>query len=243
MTRGQTGREWLSITYHIRMPETVVIVSNGATSVEMIRQDLACPGCQYNLRGLHGSVVSCPECGTHCDVATLVTERWTESWWKAPGFNILIGPAATFMVGIMLTLVTGMFVAADLVATWIMVIPAVLALIHWGYLWYRVHHNFGEPRSLLLALLAHIIAVGMIISALALLISVLITVVELAYSPDPIRVVAYLAIILFAGVALLICRKGEKFIAGHCIRQHLAKRAKEAAASQSTRETVPATQA
>ncbi len=49
------------------------MASTGEERVNEIQQDLDCPHCEYNLRGLLGDVVSCPECGEICDVAKLVT--------------------------------------------------------------------------------------------------------------------------------------------------------------------------
>ena len=47
-------------------------------AVEAIQRDLACPACGYNLRGLTGDVIPCPECGTDVDIARLVTQKWTK---------------------------------------------------------------------------------------------------------------------------------------------------------------------
>ena len=54
-------------------------------------RDVACPGCEYNLRGLYGPVVSCPECGLTCDVAKLVQQKWEKSWQHAPKFHVVTG--------------------------------------------------------------------------------------------------------------------------------------------------------
>ena len=64
----------------------------GGEYVDAIRQDLECPNCRYNLRGLIGAVVTCPECGNNCDVAHLVANRWRKAWFRAPGFNRLVLP-------------------------------------------------------------------------------------------------------------------------------------------------------
>jgi hypothetical protein len=39
--------------------------------------DVACPGCRYNLRGLFGDPLRCPECGERYDRATLLAGRET----------------------------------------------------------------------------------------------------------------------------------------------------------------------
>jgi hypothetical protein len=55
--------------------------------VDQIRQDLACPGCQYNLRGLSGVRVTCPECGQGINIAQLIARKWTGAWYRAPGYS------------------------------------------------------------------------------------------------------------------------------------------------------------
>ena len=67
---------------------------SGENAVREIQADLACPQCQYNLRGLRGEIVSCPECGARCDVARLIAARWEKPWYKAPLFNLLALPVA-----------------------------------------------------------------------------------------------------------------------------------------------------
>lgn len=236
-TRDKVHSEPSLITYDIWMSHVESKAPGGASNVEMIRQDLACPACGYNLRGLPGAVVTCPECGTVCDVATLVTEQWTQSWWKAPGFNVIIGPAATLMVGVVLTLLAIALSSTQLMSPWFAVIFAVVVVSYWCYLWHGVYRRFGDAWSLLLTLLAHAIATGMIVSAIAMIMTALFCLLEFMRSPDLIRVATYALVFLIAIVTLFFCRKGEKFIAGHCIRLHLASRAKEAASDRHTAES------
>lgn len=40
-----------------------------------ISTDVACPHCQYNLRGLAGPIVNCPECGVEVNVHKLTNSR------------------------------------------------------------------------------------------------------------------------------------------------------------------------
>ena len=51
-----------------------------------------CPNCQYNLRGLIGREVECPECGHRCNLAELVKVKWDKPWYKAPGYDKLCLP-------------------------------------------------------------------------------------------------------------------------------------------------------
>ena len=53
--------------------------------LSILDRDVACPDCGYNLRGLSREIADCPECGLRCDVAKLLTRRWDQPWYKAPG--------------------------------------------------------------------------------------------------------------------------------------------------------------
>jgi hypothetical protein len=53
---------------------------SGPAQVAELQQDLPCPQCDYNLRGLRGVVVQCPECGATFDVARLIAQRWRGPW-------------------------------------------------------------------------------------------------------------------------------------------------------------------
>ena len=70
----------------------------GVQHANEILQDLACPVCDYNLRGLRGEVVACPECGASSNVARLMQSRWQMPWRRAPGFNRLAWPLASLVV-------------------------------------------------------------------------------------------------------------------------------------------------
>jgi hypothetical protein len=59
-----------------------------------LRADLHCERCKYNLRGLEGSVVICPECGMSCDVEAILSRKWEIPWHKAPGLKSLATPVA-----------------------------------------------------------------------------------------------------------------------------------------------------
>lgn len=68
--------------------------ATGVSDGWRVDRDTACPRCDYNLRGLLGPVVDCPECGLRSDVIELITRRWDQPWYKAPGYNFIALPAA-----------------------------------------------------------------------------------------------------------------------------------------------------
>ena len=77
-----------------------------------IQIDIACPDCEYNLRGLPGPIVNCPECGLTTDVPVLATRQWNKPWYKAPGFNTLMWPAVIAFIswiafGVLFSLFSG----------------------------------------------------------------------------------------------------------------------------------------
>jgi hypothetical protein len=69
----------------------------GAEHLAGLRADLHCERCKYNLRGLEGSVVICPECGLSCNVEAVLSRKWDLPWYKAPGLKSLATPAAAGM--------------------------------------------------------------------------------------------------------------------------------------------------
>ena len=52
------------------------MAETGEELVKAIQRDLLCPQCEYNLRGLYGDTVSCPECVAVCDVAGTDDLAW-----------------------------------------------------------------------------------------------------------------------------------------------------------------------
>ncbi|MCG8509202.1 MAG: hypothetical protein MI741_08225, partial [Rhodospirillales bacterium] len=73
--------------------------------INTLERDLACPNCDYNLRGLPGPVVACPECGCKCDIPKLITARWNKPWYRAPKFNIVLAPATVAFIGVVVFLI------------------------------------------------------------------------------------------------------------------------------------------
>jgi len=113
------------------------------------RRDIACPGCDYNLRGLRGDVVTCPECGATCDIGQLVARRWTKPWYYAPGLNWVMLPCAYALRVALST----RFIDVDKSTV---LAVAVLLLIGWLLLMYRAWRVFRSPVGVALALLMHV---------------------------------------------------------------------------------------
>lgn len=198
---------------------------DAAARIEEITRDLACPACQYNLRGLRGAVVTCPECGAACDVAELVTRRWTRPWWEAPGYNKIVYPTAVALVGCVslgVAQILPLYGGLGLLA-----MSGLYAFTHWWA--YRL---FDSILGNLLALLAHAIMAGYVIGLLTAVISgglLIVTIIERsngyqgrnAGSPTWLGLIVFLA--LFAlGLAMLYgFRRAERYIAGRCIQRYL----------------------
>jgi hypothetical protein len=142
-----------------------------------IRQDLACPGCGYNLRGLAGDVVNCPECGQSCDVAKLVKWNWAGSLHRAPGLNTLAWPAiwlvmGSVTIGCLLARALRLFDALVYGHGWrltllvftVLCTAAILPV--WMWLMYRAWRNWRGVGGLGLALLAHAIVGAFVVGPL-----------------------------------------------------------------------------
>ena len=52
--------------------------SHEQVELEGLARDIACPNCEYNLRGILGDPVVCPECGNAYSVSKLLELRWNK---------------------------------------------------------------------------------------------------------------------------------------------------------------------
>ena len=142
-----------------------------------IHQDLPCPGCGYNLRGLAGDVVSCPECGQSCDVAQLSNAGNVLSWRLAPGLGILTAPAvwlllAPTVTACLIALTLSVFQDAlpwprntDDACLVFLGLGAVVIAPVWGWLMYRAWRYWPGAVGVGLALLAHVVVVAYVAGA------------------------------------------------------------------------------
>lgn len=188
-----------------------------------VRIDIACPGCEYNLRGLPGPIVDCPECGLCSNVAELATRQWDKPWYKAPGFNTLCWPGIWAFICLFFVQpgldMNGFMGPLGLAVAWL------LSLIGWVTLMYRAYRALGGLLGVWLALLMHILVVGFIVGAFGLFIMIVVSVVAL-YERDLGPISATFGFLSVAVIVLILwgCRRVERAIAGACIRHHLRRK-------------------
>lgn len=129
--------------------------------VEALRQDLGCLNCGYNLRGLTGAVVNCPECGHVCDVADLITRKWTGPWYRAPGLTYVEAPsAAPFIAGVPLLLccTPAILGSRDFLA--FLVTTGVIVTGIWVWMMSFAWQKMGGWYGIRLALVGHLVVAG-----------------------------------------------------------------------------------
>ncbi len=201
------------------------MAETGEQHVAEIQQDLTCPACEYNLRGLRGAVVQCPECGATCDVAKLITNRWRKPWYRAPKLNVVYTPTAIAVVGLLTCNILAVLVAAALnggaarnvgIAT---IITVLLLLLLWVAAMWRAYRVFDDPKGWVLAVLGHGLLIGYV-GGLGMVISGLTMTFAVGGVPGA---VFGLIIAVVGGALIWVCRRGEKYIAGQCIRRYLER--------------------
>jgi len=198
-------------------------------------QDVGCPDCGYNLRGLDGSVVICPECGRVSDIAQLVTRKWDKPWYKAPGFARLSMPAAWTWISFFLFFCVASSIAVSPRATsgttnWLFLPMSFLICFGvWLTLLVWPCRTVGGNRGMLYALLVHasmacylaglgLIAAGMLIAA-----PYLQAVVNHEGDASPLALVLALGSLALGVVSFIGGRRLEKLVAGYCIRVYLSR--------------------
>lgn len=187
-----------------------------------VQIDIACPRCEYNLRGLLGPIVTCPECGLESAAAELATRQWTKPWYKAPGFNTLAWPGVCAFVG-------GFFVLPVLLAhmAWNGFGTYLVELIGvgiWGLLMARAYRVFNSTLGVWFALAIHILIAAFLLATIVLGAAIVnLILIGLNHSQR----LWVIAIALVAGLLLLfllwISRRIERAIAQVCIRQYLRR--------------------
>lgn len=184
-----------------------------------IRQDLRCPQCQYNLRGLSGRAVSCPECGTRWDVVKLAKlgTRWGHS---PPGMSDLFWPSA---VAVPAALVMSPVALLDLTASATYLALSIMVFLPlWVWLMWRAWRAFGEVEGIYLALLYHAVVAGYLIAGFGFFLSAVGLVIRVRDLPLSYVLGAVCMLVLFCAIGY-VCWRGEHFIATRCIQRHLAK--------------------
>jgi len=202
----------------------------------MITQNLPCPGCGYNLRGLTGDLVICPECGRSCDVLALIKEKQSERAWatfqgKPPGYDPAVLPAMLLLLS---PAPAGYLAAAALAFFLIVIWPAfeasdpafvatalitVVTAFTWVWLLYRVWRRWPGRRGLFLSLLGHAVLVGSVAVPLFGIICAVIWIV--AGSMDNLAVCAMGAGVILVAVLIGVgVLQGERYMQRQCVRRH-----------------------
>ncbi len=197
------------------------MTSAGESHVDEIRQDIACPGCNYNLRGLRGAVINCPECGHRCDIAQLVTRKWTKPWYDAPGLMTLQAPVVWLGTMPLLIMGSGALLMLDrALGAVAFSASALLVLSVWGWMLSRGWQLFGGPEGLLLALLQHAILIGYIGGMIAAFGGGISLFSNMSQGFG--LAALFSGAVLLAGLAAVVAaRAGERFTARRCIERYL----------------------
>lgn len=195
--------------------------SGGAGQINRIRHDLACLECGYNLRGLRGDEVTCPECGTTFDVAELIMRQWIGPWQRAPGYGRLLGPVVVFSIGAVLAMYPLIIeLGENRFPVFSLGVLGVTA-VPWAILMHRLARGGSEER-VWLALLAHLLLLGYAGGAIGLVVAG----VSLILDFDPLAAPAMIAAMVVCGAIVYGCRRGEIYIANRCIRRYLKSESK-----------------
>ena len=193
----------------------------GEQLTSQILQDLACPQCEYNLRGLAGDIVHCPECGLECNIPQMIARKWIGPWHQAPGFTRLLMPLA--WLSFMLMFVFPCFMVEVTVRRGnglVTSIGAAIMILGWLVLLRRAEQVLEEHRGALLALLAHLLFAGYIVSLTGIIMMIVVLL-----SRQTIVNLLFALVIVPAMIGLFVlCRRGERYIAEQCIKNYLLQR-------------------
>lgn len=199
--------------------------SNAASAKDsLLDQDVACPSCEYNLRGLGLDDVVCPECGTRSNLPALLTRRWERPWYEAPGYTKLTLPVAWLVAAFFIWLVMLIFNqfasigAALFNAGWALTALAVwLALL--GWLWQTMGGGLALAYSLIshVALTVYILGLPLVIGGVALLF------VGLADGMTAVESLLFIGMTLLGIGFFILGRVLERAIARYCILLYLQR--------------------
>ena len=190
----------------------------GHRQVERIRGQLRCPGCEYDLRGLGGAIVICPECGTATDVARLVVAEWRGAWHKAPGYATLVWPVGWLLGGVLALLFAWAWHLAGSIGWTSLALIGVGTVLGWIWLLARMRNRMAG-RAIMLSLLAHGLTLGYVCGLVGGFWS-LKRGLESTTTASLEPVVWLVTLSLFVAM-LWACRRCERWMAGACIRHHL----------------------
>lgn len=202
---------------------------DAGAAVEQILRDLACPHCEYNLRGLRGPVLDCPECGGRCDVANLVAARWTRPWWAAPGLKTLQWPAVCAFLGLPVAVVIGapLSFASQSPAPLVIAIGVVAGV--WLWLMVRAMRLCGGGRGIALALLAHALIVAYFAGGIGVLSAVMTAAFNFSEG-DLLNATLGVLWAVACGAVIWLARRGDRYMGEQCIRRYLRESARVSSA-------------
>jgi hypothetical protein len=201
--------------------------SFGSQHAEEIRQGITCPQCEYDLRGLPGAVVICPECGLEVDVAKVVVSRWTAPWYRAPGLNALFLPLAWIFLATLIAICAGLVLFEFHMRStpWVALFTAVLIIGVWLILLARLRNRLDNDMAIPLALFAHVVFV-MYIAAIVMFLPAIILMMDAVFHGTAIAAIIHAVWLAFSIGLFWAARWSERYIASHCIRQHLVNLAR-----------------
>lgn len=204
------------------------MAGNGEAYLRAIQADLTCPVCRYNLRGLSGELVDCPECGARIDVANLVARQWDKPWWQAPGFNLVAAPAAALVLAALVLGIAVPSLSSVRPRYWVAEIPIVygpIVIAGWLILLTWTWSRFRTAWAVAMAFAVHLILAGMLGGAVALVVGLFRLVMPFAtmtMSPvTPAQLGPGTLLVVVSLAVMWLSRRGEKLVARWCIRQHL----------------------
>ena len=184
---------------------------------DALQEDLACPKCEYNLRGLYGDVVSCPECGEKVDVPQLQKILLNKKSLEIPGYKTLSMPGIVVAIIILVLAIRYSFsevLQYHAEQKYVILVVCEILSIIWLILMGRVWYVFRSMRGILLALVSHYIWVVAILK----IIVVLFALVLLLASPFfKVEAATAVAVLIISGCLIWAASKVEKWVMRQCI--------------------------
>lgn len=197
------------------------MTQRGEEQTRQIHDGLACPTCQYSLRGLPGDDVTCPECGGGINIPELVASKWTGPRICAPLYNMLIIPLVWSFLGIFGGAIAFTMFCSGIKAPAVAMLSVILG--GWMVALAFVSRRFGSAEGALLAILLHACFPAYlfgITGGVALLIRIPIDILD---GRLPLLIYDVPAMALCIG-AIVVGERIERFVTRRCIRRYLQRR-------------------
>lgn len=191
------------------------------SAIEQVLLNVYCPNCQYNLRGLRGREVQCPECGHTCDITKLVCTKWDKPWYKAPGYDKLCLPFYWIFAGISIgPILFG--VITFLLRVNVIIYYPFIALAIYLLCFIPAYRLFKSKRGIWLSLLIHIVAIGFFLSIPIFILIDVILIIQLELLDRPLTLTAcILASLIGCFFSIKYSRRADRYVAQQCIDQYL----------------------